>query len=182
VDLITRDAVPADAAAIGRIKRDGWRAAYRGMLPDASLDALDADELAIEFEKHIIALGLDPLPTRLFLVAQAADAVVGYAIAGPYRWDELPGAGEVYALYVDPDHWRGGSGAALMVAAEERLRGLGHVEAALWALEANRVGRGFYEAVGWRADGVTGERCEIDGAVEVRYRRDLRRPGHPPPT
>jgi GNAT superfamily N-acetyltransferase len=173
VAVLVRDATPDDAGAIGRIKRDGWRAAYRGLLPDAVLDALDAEQLATDFASGIRELGTEDPTTRAFLVAERAGVVVGYVVLGPYRWDELPGAGEVYAIYVDPPCWGGGAGRALMAAAETRLRRLGHREAALWVLEGNRVGMGFYESVGWHADGAHGERCEVEGAPEVRYRRSL---------
>ncbi|HUW16385.1 MAG TPA: GNAT family N-acetyltransferase, partial [Actinomycetes bacterium] len=78
-----------------------------------------------------------------------------------------------YALYVDPSRWGGGAGRALVAAAEARLRVLGHAEAALWVLEANQLGRSFYETVGWSADGAQAARCEVDDALEVRYRRTL---------
>jgi GNAT superfamily N-acetyltransferase len=171
-----RQAVPADAKAIGRIKRDGWRAAYRGMIADDVLAGLDAELLAADFERGIRELDGPSTPTRSFLVAESVEGVVGYVILGRYRWDDLPACGEIYALYVSPDRWLGGAGRALLAAAEERLVSFGYGEAALWVLEENRAGRAFYEAVGWRADGVTGERCEVEGAKEVRYRRLLTPP------
>lgn len=170
-----RDAAAGDAEAIGRIKRASWRAAYRGLLPDAALDGLDEHRLASDFRRGIVDLQAQASPSGGLLVAERAGVVVGYVVFGPYRWDELLGVGEVYALYVDPVRWGGGAGSALLAAAERRLSALGHEEAALWVLEDNQVGRGFYEAVGWRADGARGERCEVDGAVEVRYRRTLPR-------
>jgi len=173
VTVLVRDATPHDAEEIGRIKRDGWRAAYRGLIPDDVLDGLDAGQLAAGFASAIREMGGERPSTRAFLVAERAGEVVGYAVMGPYRWDELPGAGEVYAIYVDPRCWGGGAGRALLAAAEARLRSLGHREAALWVLEGNRLGRGFYESVGWHADGAHGERCEVEGAPEVRYRRSL---------
>jgi GNAT superfamily N-acetyltransferase len=173
VSLVVRDAVEADADRLGRIKVAGWQAAYRGLLPDDALDQMDPPRIAAGFADGIAELRQLAAPDRVFLVATDDDVVVGYVVAGPYRWDEIPGAGEVYALYVDPDRWGSGAGRALMVAVEGRLQALGHPEAALWVLEANQVGRGFYEAVGWVADGASGERCEVDNAREVRYRRPL---------
>jgi GNAT superfamily N-acetyltransferase len=173
VSLVVRDAVESDADRLGRIKVAGWRAAYRGLLSDEALDRMDAEQLASDFSQGIVELRQHDSPDRFFLVAVQDDVVVGYVVAGRYRWDELPGAGEVYALYVDPGRWGRGAGRALMAAAEARLGALGHADAALWVLEANQVGRRFYEAVGWVADGESGERCEVDNAMEVRYRRTL---------
>ncbi len=172
--VVVRDAVESDADRLGHIKVTGWRTAYRGLVSDAALDRMDADEVAAGFGRGIAQLVRGDRPGEGFLVATEAGLAVGYAIIGPYRWDdEIPGAGEVYALYVDPSRWGGGAGRALVAAAEARLRVLGHAEAALWVLEANQLGRSFYEAVGWSADGAQAARCEVDDALEVRYRRTL---------
>jgi GNAT superfamily N-acetyltransferase len=173
VNVEVRDAAIPDAAAIGRIKRDGWRAAYRGLIPSAVLDSLDADTLAADFGQSLLDLKAQPSTVRAFLVAELDQAVIGYVIVGAYRGDDLTGAGEVYALYVDPDRWGQGTGRALMTAAEGRLRVMGHAEAALWVLEGNEVGRGFYESIGWQPDGTSGEHCEAGGAKEVRYHQIL---------
>jgi GNAT superfamily N-acetyltransferase len=137
---------------------------------------MDADVWAERFSAGIAALAGGDRPGEGYLAASDDGTVVGYAVFGPYRWDDLAGAGEVYALYVDPDVWGGGAGRALLRAAEARLRALGHHEAALWVLETNRLGRGFYEALGWSADGAQAALCELDDAVEVRYRRTLTPP------
>ena len=171
--VTVRDAVPSDAAAMGRIKRDAWQAAYRGLLPAEVLESIDADQLATNFGVQIRASNTQRRPELACLVAAAARHVIGYVTLGPYRLADLAGAGEVYALYVDPPHWGAGAGRALLLSAEVRLRTMGHDEAALWVLETNQLGRGFYEAVGWHPDGVTGEYCEFEGAVEARFRRSL---------
>jgi GNAT superfamily N-acetyltransferase len=106
-------------------------------------------------------------------VVESDREVVGYVNSGPYRWDDLPGFGEIYALYVDPAHWGAGAGRRLMASAERDLTRHGFVDAALWVLEANSAGRRFYEHVGWVSDGERGERCEVENATEVRYRKRL---------
>jgi ribosomal protein S18 acetylase RimI-like enzyme len=57
-----------------------------------------------------------------------------------------------------------------MVAGEEYLRRRGFAEATLWVIEANDIGRGFYEKQGWRHDGSRRERYEH---AELRYRKRL---------
>jgi hypothetical protein len=61
-----------------------------------------------------------------------------------------------------------------MEKAEQQLIQDGFTEAALWVLEGNIRGRGFYEAAGWQIDGQTLV-TEIGGSqlVEVRYRKRL---------
>ena len=65
------------------------------------------------------------------------------------------GGGFLSALYVVPEHWRGGVGSALHDFALERLRARGESEAKLWTLEANQDGRRFYERRGWSLNGET---------------------------
>jgi GNAT superfamily N-acetyltransferase len=49
------------------------------------------------------------------LVAEQDGRVVGFAVAGAAK--DPQGAGELYAINVDPDHWGTGAGRALLVAA-----------------------------------------------------------------
>jgi len=93
---------------------------------------------------------------------------------GPPDAASVPGAGELYAIYLDPSHWGRGYGRALMHAAERGLAEAGFEEAHLWVLDTNARARRFYEIAGWSADG--GRKTEHRGDVElreVRYRRDL---------
>ncbi|MEU6929538.1 hypothetical protein AB0A05_10295 [Streptomyces sp. NPDC046374] len=39
-----REAAPSDAAAVAAVHIRSWRAAYRGLVPDAYLDSLDVGE------------------------------------------------------------------------------------------------------------------------------------------
>jgi ribosomal protein S18 acetylase RimI-like enzyme len=98
--------------------------------------------------------------------------VVGFISVGASRDNEA--GGELFAIYVDPDHWGSGVGRELMAAGEERLRELGHTDVFLWVLEDNPRARRFYERAGWYDDG--GRRqvtfLGVD-APEVRYRKRL---------
>jgi GNAT superfamily N-acetyltransferase len=84
------------------------------------------------------------------------------------------GAGELYAINVDPDHWGTGAGRALLLAAHAQLARLGYHEAVLWVLPDNHRARRSYETAGWVADGAE-RSAEVQGVVvpEVRYRRRL---------
>lgn len=108
------------------------------------------------------------------LVAVDGDRVVGFVTFGPLEPVEDPTVGELYAIYLDPDHWGHGDGRALMSAAERGLRDNGYAAATLWVLETNARARRFYEIAGWSADG--GRRTEHRGEIElreVRYSRGL---------
>jgi GNAT superfamily N-acetyltransferase len=168
-DLPIRRATIADAYAIAEIGVLGWRAAYRGILPDAFLDALSVEARATAWR---MMLESDEGGAAPAWIAERDGGAVGFAASGPPRDEDLalPDA-EVYAIYVRPDAWRHGAGRALLRTATDHWLAAGAGSLVLWVLEANTHGRAFYEAMGWAADG---RRQEIDfgrfAASEVRYR------------
>jgi GNAT superfamily N-acetyltransferase len=164
--VTVRRATVADAPAMGRLHVRAWQAAYRGHMPDAYLDGLQASERAAGWER---ALGRDR-PRGAILVAERDGEVVGFANLGPAEDPE--GAGELYAINVDPAHWGTGAGRALLETAQDELARLGFAETVLWVLPANARARRFYELAGWACDG-TERTAEVLGVVvpEVRYRR-----------
>ncbi|HEV3014711.1 MAG TPA: GNAT family N-acetyltransferase [Actinomycetota bacterium] len=161
-----RPARVGDAPAMGRLHVRAWQAAYRGHMPDDYLDGLRAEDRAAGWER---ALGLQR-PRGAVLVAEQAGEVVGFANVGPAQ--EPEGAGELYAINVDPDHWGTGAGRALLQAAQAELARLGFAETVLWVLPGNARARRVYERAGWVADGAE-RSAEVLGVVvpEVRYRR-----------
>jgi ribosomal protein S18 acetylase RimI-like enzyme len=164
-----RRATGADAAAVAAMHVRAWQAAYRGIIPDSLLDSLDVGARARRYSFDRPGPG-DPETW----IAVDGDDVVGMVSVGPGRDEDLPGLGEVWALYVAPDRWRSGAGSALLAKAERLLADAGFTDAFLWVLEDNAPGRSFYEAAGWDAEGGT-KTVDIGGRelVEVRYRRAL---------
>ena len=144
-----RDAVAADGTAIARIKVATWRAAYRGLLPDAVLDALDEDAEAAEWGAYVGA----PPPGGRLRVADHDGVVVGYARVEPSPDADAAGAGEVAGLYVDVPWWGRGIGRALLADAVAGLRAAGHDEIVLWHFVGNERARRAYEAAGFAPDG-----------------------------
>ena len=136
-----RRATVADAPAMGRLHVRAWQAAYRGHMPDEYLDGLRATERAAGWER---SLGRER-PRGAVLVAEQDGEVVGFAALGPSPDPE--GAGELFSINVDPDHWGTGAGRALLEAAQD-------------------------ERAGWTCDG-TERTVDALGATvpEVRYRR-----------
>ena len=81
----------------------------------------------------------------------------------------------MYTIYLEPGEWGKGYGTALMDAALISLREEGYAEVMLWALRGNEVGKRFYKALGFRADGGEKVVTRKDGTEmhEVRYRRRI---------
>ncbi|MFT4199475.1 GNAT family N-acetyltransferase [Gordonia sp. (in: high G+C Gram-positive bacteria)] len=147
--MLIRPATVDDAPAIADINVRGWQIGYRGLLPQDHLDGLSVDERT-ERWRAIIGAGD---PTAHQLVAELAGCVVGWTAFGGDRTES--GSGELWALYVDPDRWSHGVGAALICAAERALTAAGFDEAVLWVLDGNERADRFYQAHGWSLDGQT---------------------------
>lgn len=148
-----RRPVVEDADAVASLHVRSWRAAYAGIVPQHVLDGLDVASRA-EGLRERLRTGT----SAAGYVACHDDVVVGFCWFGPHRDDEhratVPGVGwgEVYAIYVDPDAWGGGTGRALMDAA---LADLAPAPVAVWVLTENHAARAFYERYGFRPDGAT---------------------------
>ncbi len=158
-----RRAVPDDDVAIVTVSTRTWRVAYTGVVPQHVLDQLDASEERVRFQHEL----LERSDVHAF-VAEVGGCTVGFATAGPDR-GSLPSCGEIYALYVLPEHWSTGLGRTLATAAFGALRGDGFERVGLWVLEDNPRARRFYVACGLA---LTGERqmLDIGGPLpEVRY-------------
>ncbi|SED97273.1 GNAT family N-acetyltransferase [Ruania alba] len=165
-----RAAVRGDARAISELRIAGWHAAYRGLVPEEMLDSLDADR---EAERRTATWDTRAKDAELVAVDDDG-AVIGWAVAGPARDPEWSGAGELYGLYADPDHWSTGVGHALMVAIEDALREVGYARAYLLVLVGNDRAAGFYERHGWVEDGAEVRDERPGGAlIERRRVRDL---------
>ena len=168
-EVTVRRAMAADAAAIGRVHTDAWRWAYDGLLDPSLLARRDAGRSATMWQR-IIAEG-----THTVLVAERDGAVVGFAGCGAARDEDVPGAGELYAIYIDPEVYRTGVGSALMTRVLEELAAAGYADAIVWVLEGNHRGRRFYEDWGWQPDGATKDEPNGDASplTDMRYRRRL---------
>ena len=162
-----RAATLADARAIAEVHVTTWQEAYAHVFPREFLAGL-----SIERREEMWASAAATAPDDL-LVAEENGRVVGFASVGVAH--DTDGAGELYAIYVEPPHWGTGAGAALMDAAVERLRAAGFDHAILWVLDDNPRARRFYERHGWNLDGRRRERIGDVDVDEVRYRlADLR--------
>ncbi|HEX5042791.1 MAG TPA: GNAT family N-acetyltransferase [Candidatus Polarisedimenticolaceae bacterium] len=90
---------------------------------------------------------------RVFLVAEAGGAVVGYALAGleGRDWMDLREAcGKLYDLYVDPGARGAGIGRRLVDEAVARLAAMGAPRVVLMTAWHNEGARRLFEELGFR--------------------------------
>ncbi len=122
-----------------------WQETYVGLVDQNFLDNLTLEkctDIAFRWRDNI-------------LVAKDNDNVVGFVGFGAYRDDTLPGAGEVFSLYILKEYYDKRIGYALMCAAIERLSE--YRKTAVWVLESNHRAIKFYERVGFQFDGTKQE-------------------------
>lgn len=168
-DCIIRPATTDDMAALARVNLDSWRAAYRGMMPEAGLASLTLAEFETVWAENMAAAG------RINLVAELDRGVVGFVSFGPSRDDEADpqGVGEIIGLYVDPAYWGKKLGKALCDKAIASLKAGGFAEVTLWVLRDNARARRFYELAGFAIE--TGAEMSVrrwdTDLHHVRYRR-----------
>lgn len=152
---------------------ESWRVAYARVFPDAAIKG-DLERRREAWRRYIE----EPASFKQrLLVATSAGETVGFGAFGPSRDDDLEGreAGEIYAMYLQPEVWRRGVGRRLLADVERCLGADGFPEATLWVLAMNLGARAFYDASGWVADGA--EKRESVHSVEVVELRYLRSAG-----
>jgi ribosomal protein S18 acetylase RimI-like enzyme len=163
--VTVRLATPDDADAIERVRTDTWRATYRGHMPDAVLDSLGYDgSLRREYM-------LRQRPELFTLVAEHDGEVVGFCSGGPSREVDPVHPGEIYAIYVLPEHQGHGHGSALIRAGARELVARGWDGMLIWVLRENAPSRQFYERMGGEHVAGGDVEREIEGArvVESGY-------------
>lgn len=118
-----------------------WQEAYEGLVDQVYLGSLTLEKctkIAYQWRDNI-------------LVAKDGDKVIGFAGYGTYRDDTLPGAGEVFAIYVLREYYGKKVGCALMRALLRELSEYRRI--AVWVLKGNGRAIRFYEKCGFRFDG-----------------------------
>jgi len=158
MSVTTRTAAPEDLMALEAVRVATWKDAYRGVVPDAFLDAMEVTEERVGRQVARLRSGAVQM-----LVAELSGQPVGLLASGPCRDDDLPGVFELYALYVLPAAWRHGCGTALLQAAGDL--------SSLWVLAGNTRGRRFYEHHGFTHDGTVKQLDWLgpDPVPELRY-------------
>jgi ribosomal protein S18 acetylase RimI-like enzyme len=167
--MMVRRATPDDASTLASLLAASWQAAYRGIVPNAYMDGVDATRWC-ERLRDSLSQGLEEMD-----VAEIAGVTVGLVAFGPCRDPDVHHeiTGEIRRIYVLPDYWRRGIGRALCRHAEEALRQAGYRTCVLWVLAGNVRGRRFYEALGYATDGAT-KAVELGASLQsVRLYREL---------
>jgi GNAT superfamily N-acetyltransferase len=139
--IAIRRASTHDAQAIARVRIDCWRTTYRGMIPDAYLDAMDVDASTALWNR---VLSASPNTTSVF-VADDDGVVVGFGAGNMLEEPRYALDAELSAVYVRRDRQRIGIGRRLVDAVASAQRDHGAHGLIVWVIAANKGARAFYE-------------------------------------
>lgn len=136
-----RRATVDDADAIGRVHYLAHVETYTGHFPPGIIES-NPPERRARMWRRVIGEQLGEV-----WVAQAHDAIVGFASTGPPRDEEPPRDLELGTIYLLAAHHGSGLGQALIDAALDDRR------ASLWVLDENPRAIAFYRRNGFHPDG-----------------------------
>lgn len=143
--VIIRAAGLDDAAGIAQVRVDSWRATYRGMIPDAYLDAMRVEESTSLWER---ILTTPEGGKRLVFVAEAQGEVIGFAAGMMLDEPKLGFDAELTGIYLQPQLQRQGLGQRLVEAVTRESLEHGATGMLVWVLSENQGARKFYEKLG----------------------------------
>lgn len=142
--LRIRSALTGDVEDIANVQWQSWQAAYLGLLPHEVLIGFGQTQ-GTRFWQRVLCGQRDGGEV---LVAELDDEIVGFISVGPLRGQLAGYQSEFYALYVLPEAQGCGIGTALLTHAGKTLMQQRWINAAVWVLEGNHMGRRFYERLG----------------------------------
>lgn len=136
-----RFAEPEDAAALASIHAAAWQGAYAGIIPFRSLGRMIGRRAAPWWETAISR-------RAAILVIEFDGAPIGYATLGRNRTSAIEAGGEIYEIYLKPEHQGLGFGSRLFAAARDLLTERGMRGLVVWALADNEAALRFYASLG----------------------------------
>ncbi|MDB5891662.1 MAG: family N-acetyltransferase [Polaromonas sp.] len=145
---VVRPATARDAKAVAEIHVATWHAAYKDLMPAEYLRSMTQEKRQAYWREAI------EYSEPQLLVATEGDKVIGFAGFDRSRDAGTKSTvGEIWALYVSPEHWGRGAGLALWDGAREGLKEEGCTQVTLWVLLKNEPALRFFEqAAGFKRE------------------------------
>ena len=102
------------------------------------------------------------------------EKVFGFLTLGSSRDADIDQTtGEIWGIYLAPEHWRKGIGRMLYLYGERILRERGYLAATLWVFAGNEQARRFYETMNFKEDG-TSKVINVGAPLKaIRYHKDF---------
>jgi len=165
-----RPATLRDAKQIAEIHNAGVRDAFRTLFSDTPAPVVPLDKRqaywreAIEYSEPQVHVAFDE------------DGLVGFVGFDRSRDKGTPPTmGEIWAIFVAPQHWNCGVGLALWDAAREGLMEEGCTHVSIWLPLANERALRFHELAGFKRDMASARTVPVGAArvEEIRLKRAL---------
>ena len=168
-----REAESDDSQRIAEIQVAGWKHCYRGVVADAHLDAMEVSDRRIAFWQK-----QSQNEKSEILVSEIDGEITGFCNRIWSRDEDGGSNWEIAAIYVAPLYLRQGYGRLLCRSLFESAIVSEIPFVTLWVLSENKIGRQFYEKMGFCPDGAI-KRIAISGyeLEETRYRIDPKNSG-----
>ena len=126
-----------DAIQIASLIKNGWNAAYKGIISDEFLRNMD--------EKKLVGNWLKSIENgENNYVYKMNNEILGVIRFGKAERPVTPNEGEGYVLYVKVEEKRKGIGTELLTFAKQELKQNGFNKMIIWCLKGNVQGANFY--------------------------------------
>lgn len=167
-DYEVRPATMRDAKAVAEVHALSAKAAYDGILSEDDLRVLAPASREAKWREAI-----EFSEPQVHVVTHAGE-IVGFVGFDRSRDPKTPPTtGEIWAIYVKPEHWGKGAGVALWDAAREGLAEEGCTTVTIWVPLRNDRAMRFHELAGFKREMKTAKTTAL-GTVrveEIRLKR-----------
>ena len=146
-----RPAKGKDVQAIADVYVETWRSTYAGILPDKVLIEMSPERQMVMWARAIRHAD-GAAEEKILVLDDNQNGVIGVGSCGFNRDRASTYGGEVYTLYVHPDHQNHGHGEHLLAGLFDLMIAQGYNTAVIWVLALN-PSRFFYEIMGGKRVG-----------------------------
>ncbi len=144
MNITIRNARSEDAAAIAKVNIASWHSTYRGLIADATLDAMKPENYLLKW--NTILTTSSEKSDSCFVVENEASEIVGYTLSGKNLREKFRFDAELYAIYLLKEYQGQGIGKKLFLCSIEESKRQGFVSILLFVLSSNTGSRTFYES------------------------------------
>jgi L-amino acid N-acyltransferase YncA len=162
-----RPAKEDDVQAIANVYVETWRSTYAGILPDKVLIEMSTERQMVMWARAIRHAG-GPAEEQIQVLEDEQANVIGVGSCGFNRDRASSYGGEVYTLYIHPDHQNQGYGEQLLAGLFDIMIAQGYTAAVIWVLSLN-PSRFFYEVMTGKRVGERDEKLWGTVLNEIAY-------------
>jgi ribosomal protein S18 acetylase RimI-like enzyme len=135
-----RSAQEADALLIARLHFHTWRETYRGLAPQAAINAVTEEVRLDRWQRMLASKGGE----QTILVAEVDGQLAGFGMAGPASHKIFQSRAEIKFLYVGAAFMRRGVGRKLLLHLARHMKEAGYSGIGLGVVAGNNPAITFY--------------------------------------